>query len=309
MSAGSEDAQHISTRDHGRYRIEPAGECLAKHVHIRLHAFVLTGKQRAGAAQARLNLVGDQQHAALATDTRHLSQITCRRDEHASLALDGLDQESRRIWHDGVRQRRGVAEGNRTEARRERTESLPAFRVGREAHDRRGATVEVVLADQNLRPVWRYALAVVSPLAGGLDGGLDGLRPGVHRQHHLHPAQFRQFATEQGQLIVTICPRGERDPLGLALERSQDARVAVPLVDRRVSTQAIQVAGALYVINPRSLGPCYHHGQRMIVVRAPFVFEREHFRARAGCDGAGHGTSEISAYHCAGLTTPLRARI
>ena len=231
------------------------------------------------------------------------------RDQHPRLALDRLDQECTGIWCDGGLESFRVAEGNRAESRSEWAEPLPAPRVRRETDDRSGATVEVILADQNLRPVWSDALAVVGPLAGRFDGSLDGFRPRVHGQHHLHPAQFRQFPTEQRQLIIAISPRREGDPLGLLPECPQDAWMAVALVDRRVGAQAIQVASAIYIKDPRPFSASYHHGQRMVIVCAPLVFERKHVLGEASYGKASQGTKtpEPSAYHRAQIT-PLRAR-
>ena len=65
--AGPEDAHHLAVGQHGRDRVEPAGERLADGDHVRAHALVIAGEQPAGAAQAGLNLVGDEQDIVLRT--------------------------------------------------------------------------------------------------------------------------------------------------------------------------------------------------------------------------------------------------
>jgi hypothetical protein len=57
-------------------------------------------------------------------DLAHGAQIAGGRDDHAGLALDRLDQEGDGVGRDRRRQRRGVAEGDDLEARRERAEAV-----------------------------------------------------------------------------------------------------------------------------------------------------------------------------------------
>ena len=77
---------------------------------------MVAGERAAGAAEARLDLVGDEQHAAAVAELAGAAQVAVGRDDHAGLALDRLDQEG-----DGVVVERGlegvqVAEGDALEA-------------------------------------------------------------------------------------------------------------------------------------------------------------------------------------------------
>ena len=66
--AGLEHAEHVAVRHHGRQRHDAAAERLAEDVHVGHDVLVLDGERRAGAAEPRLDLVGDQQHAALGAE-------------------------------------------------------------------------------------------------------------------------------------------------------------------------------------------------------------------------------------------------
>ncbi len=106
-----------------------------------------------------------------------------------------------------------------------------ALGVGGEGDDGGGAAVEVFGEDDDLGLVGGHFLDQVAPFAHGLDGGLHRLRAGVHGQDHLLAGQFGQFFGEQGPAVVEERPRGEGQDVGLVLQRLDDRRVAVALVD------------------------------------------------------------------------------
>ena len=63
----------------------------------------------------------------------------------------------------------------------------------------------------------RYALAPVAPGAGGLDGRLDRLGPGVHRQGPIKADQVGEFGAERPELVGMDGARGEGQPVQLAV--------------------------------------------------------------------------------------------
>ena len=93
-----------------RDRIEAAGQRLADQGQVGLDALVLLGQQLAGAAEAGLDLVEDQDDVVAGAELARGAQIAGRRDDHARLALDRLDQEGDGVGADGRLQRGGVAE-------------------------------------------------------------------------------------------------------------------------------------------------------------------------------------------------------
>ena len=88
----------------------PPPERLAEHEPVGLHAVVVAREQLAGAAEAGLHLVGDEQHVALAADPRARGEIAGRRHDDAALALDRLDEERGGVRRDRALERRRVAE-------------------------------------------------------------------------------------------------------------------------------------------------------------------------------------------------------
>jgi hypothetical protein len=78
--------------------------------------------------------------------------------------------------------------------------------------------------------------------------------------------------TEEGELGVSKCARGQGDFPGLLFEGSKDLWVTVTLIYRRVCGQAIQITLALDVVNPNALSTFNHYVERTIVVRSVLAF-------------------------------------
>ena len=75
VDAGREDVHHLVPREERGDGVEAAGERLADGDAVGPDALVLEREQLAGAAEAGLDLVEDQQHAVLVAD---LPQAPCR---------------------------------------------------------------------------------------------------------------------------------------------------------------------------------------------------------------------------------------
>src|SRR5258708_3117760 len=123
---------------------------------------MLLREQLAGAAKPGLDFVEDQHHVMRGAESAYLGEIARWWNDDAGFALDWVDQES-----DGVRrnrrfQRLGVREGNDLKARRERSEMVARRRVCAEADDAKGASVEVVGADDDLGLPIRHALHLIA---------------------------------------------------------------------------------------------------------------------------------------------------
>src|SRR5690349_2042111 len=124
VAAGTEHAQYLVTRYHGRYRVGSTGESFAQDQHIRLHILCVAGKEMPSAAQTGLNFVRYEQHAFAAANRRGVADETVGRNQDASFALDWLEQKRARVRGDGSRQCLRVTERNRDEARCERSEAI-----------------------------------------------------------------------------------------------------------------------------------------------------------------------------------------
>ncbi len=224
MIAGMKTPSTSLRSQHGRDRIEAAGERLADDHHVGRDAFVHVGEELAGAAEAGLDFVGHEAGRRFCGRWPTASfEETRGRNDDAGLALNRLDQEGAGVGRDGCAQRVGVAEGDDLEAGSERAEAVAVLLVGREADDGDGAAVEVVGADDDLGLAVGNAFDLVAPLARGLDRGLDGLGAGVHGQRHVEAGEVVQFFVEQRQLVVAEGARGQRDLAGLLDQASRES--------------------------------------------------------------------------------------
>jgi hypothetical protein len=257
--------------------IEAAAQRLADDQAVGADAFPLVGEHLAGAAQAALDLVADQQHVVLLAEGRGLLEEALGRNDDAGLALNGLDDEGAGVRRDGRFESLGVAEGDDLEARGEGAEAVLVLVLGREAHDGRGAAVEVVGADDDLGLVLLDALDLVAPLTRALDGGLDGFGAGVHGQDLVVAGQLGDGLVEPGQLVVAEGAAGQGDLGGLAPEHLQQTGVAVTLVDGAVRSQAVHVAVAFHVFYPDVFGLLDHQVEGMIVVGTELILHLDEF--------------------------------
>ena len=234
-----------------RDRVEPAAQRLAEDVDVGHDVLVVAGERAAGAGQAGLDLVGDHQHLGAVAQRADLLEVALRRDDHAALALDRLEQDGDGGLVDGGLERLEVAVRHEPEAGGVRRVAGRRDRVGRERHDRRGAAVEVALHRDDGGVVLGDALDQVAPLAAHLDRGLDGLGAGVHRQDHLLAGELGQVARERPELVVVERPAGQRQPAELLVGAGHQARVAVAEVEGGVARQAVEVAAARRRRSPR----------------------------------------------------------
>src|SRR3712207_974778 len=79
---------------HHRSHRETAAEALGAREHVWDHPDTLVGVQMSGAPSPSLDLVEDEEGSYLVAQLPQSLQEALRRDVHASLALDRLDQDS-----------------------------------------------------------------------------------------------------------------------------------------------------------------------------------------------------------------------
>ncbi len=273
MLARAQHTEHVGAARDRRHGHDAAAERLAERVQVGGDVLVIEREHGAGAGQARLDLVGDQQCARVVADPAHPGQVAVRRHDHAGLALDRFHQHGGGALGHGGGQRLGVAVGHHDEPGRERPEVGPRRVVGGERYDRGGPPVEVRRGDHDLGPVLGHALDPVGPLAGHLHRRLDGLGAGVHRQHHLGARQLGQFPAERAELVVVERARRQRHPVELLPRGPHQLGVPVAEVQRRVPGQEVQVVPAVHIGDPRALSLGEHDGQRVVGVGAPALVE------------------------------------
>ena len=249
------------------------------------------GKKFSGAAQARLDFIGHKKHAMLAADFRGFAKEAVARNDDAGFALNRLQQKRAGIWGDCGAKGSRVAKRNSAETGSEWAEALFVLRFGGKADHADGAPVKIIFADDDFGLPAGNSLLRVAPLARGLDRGFHGLGAGVHGQRHLVARQVVQFLIEQRELRIAKRARGERDLAGLFDQSGEQFRVAVALVDSGIGGQAIQIALPFHVVDPDTFAALDHHVERVIVVRAVSIFQRDevlcsqqlHFRSGHTC--------------------------
>ena len=115
-------------RDRG-YGHDPAAERLAEDVDIRCDRLVVDGEAFAGPPETRLHLVGDEEDVVCVTDRPDRGKVAGRRDDHAGLTLDRLDEERDRMLVDRRLERVRVPERDRAEPGGIGTEAAARDRV------------------------------------------------------------------------------------------------------------------------------------------------------------------------------------
>ena len=82
-----------------------------------------------------------------------------------------------------------------------------------------------------------------------------------------------ELLVKQRELVVHEGARGDCEPRRLFGERRQDAGVAMPLIDRRIGRQTIEVAAAVNVPEPDAEATGEYDIERLVITRAVFALE------------------------------------
>ena len=249
MLPGLDGEHDLVARQHGGHGHEAAAERLAQHQDVGLHALVVARQHAPRARNARLHLVRDEQHVVALAGGGDGGEVAVRRHHHARLALDGLHLKRHDV---GVRrqrrlQRAHVGVRHLAQAGQQRAVAAVAVRVVGRRHGGHGAAPEVAVRKQHDGGVRRHALHLVPPPPRQLQRRLARLHARVHGQHAVVPKQARDVLLVRPQLVVVEGARRQRDARRLLAQRAQQARVAVPLVHRRVRRQEVKVRLLVHV--------------------------------------------------------------
>ena len=126
---------------HARHR-EAAADALGDRHDVGRDARPFIGEELAGAADAALDLVEDQQQAVLVAELAQAPQRLRREDADAALALHGLEQDRRGLGADQLLGGVDVVEGDLVEAFDLRAEAFEVFRLAAGGDRRQRAAVE-----------------------------------------------------------------------------------------------------------------------------------------------------------------------
>src|SRR5918999_454277 len=163
-------------RYHRTHR-HPTAEALGAREHVRDDPDALVGVEVAGASRPGLDLVEDEEGAYLVAEITQSLQETLRRDVHASLALDRLDQDRSGLQSDELLRCLEVAKRRVDEAIEHRAEPFLQVRLGGRTQAAVGATVEGFGEGQDL--ILSRSVILGGVLAGELYRRLDALGAGV----------------------------------------------------------------------------------------------------------------------------------
>ena len=259
---------------------QAAPEALGQGDDVRFHTLGLAREPVAGASDACLDLVDDQERAGGAGDLAGGGQIPLGWHDDAVLALHRLDDDQRGVRGDGGPQCLRVAVGHVRDVSGQRLERCLLGRLPGEGQRPHGAAVETALGGDHVRT------AGAPPR---LDRRLDGLRAGVAEVDAARAA--RQFQQPLGQRdgrfgdeeVGHVSQRGDLfgdgpDDRGVRGAQRVDGDAA----------DEVGVRPALGVPERGAHAPGQRHARRAVVVHEgglPAVRE-----CRVGClDGAGGG--------------------
>src|SRR5512146_504795 len=223
MRAGREYVHQLARAEKGRNRQHAAAQRLAEDQPVRADLLVLEGEPRAGASEAGLDLVDDEEDVVLVAERAHAREPAFGRDDDPAFALDRLDQHGGGLRRDRRFDRGEIAEGHGTEAWRERAEAVAVLGFRGEADDRGRAAVEIPGGDDDLGAIGRDALDAIAPAPRGLDRGLDRFGAGVHRQGLVEPGKGAELLEEGPEPVAVEGARRHGEPARLGVERRQNA--------------------------------------------------------------------------------------
>lgn len=97
------DCEHdVFAAQDARDRVHSTGDSLAKQDKIGLNSAPLVAQQLTRAGNTGLDLIADQKHVVLITESASLLQIVGVGDDNTGLTLNGLDEESSKVRAGGL---------------------------------------------------------------------------------------------------------------------------------------------------------------------------------------------------------------
>ena len=160
---------------------EAAADALGDRRDVGRDARPFMREELAGAADAALDLVEDQEQAVLVAELAQALQRLRREDAHAALALHGLEQDRRGLGSDQLFGGVDVVEGDLVEAVGLRAEAFEIFRLAAGGDRRQRAAVERALEGDGAEALGIAVDVVVA--ARRLDGALHRLGAGIGEEH------------------------------------------------------------------------------------------------------------------------------
>ncbi len=166
-----------------------AGQAFGQRDAVGHQAVVFVGEEGAGAADARLDLIEQEQQPALVAEAAQALEVVEVGRVDAGLALDRLEEDAAGGLVECLSGGREVVVGYVAEAGHERREAGLDPRIAGGGQGRQGAAVEGAFGTDDGRPL-TLAPALSGPAAGGLDQGLVSLGSAVAEHHAVEPREL-----------------------------------------------------------------------------------------------------------------------
>lgn len=246
--AGDEDFHDVVFADGGADGEESSAEGFTDGHDVGFGVgFLHPGEFFAGAVEADLDFVPDEEGLGLVAEFADLGHPSGGGEEDSSLGLDGFGEDGDGIGGDGVAEGLDVAEGDGDESGGERPEVLFISGFGGESDDSGGASVEVVFEDDDFGLVFGDVFDGVAPFSGEFDGGLDGFGAGVHGADAVGFAEFGEGVEEESDFGVDEGAAGDGDMVELVSEGLDDVGGEVSVGDGGVGADAVDELVSLFV--------------------------------------------------------------
>lgn len=159
-----------------------------------------------------------------------------------------------------------------------------------------GSTVKVLGNTKDPSLLLRNTLDLVRPLAGNLDGSLNGFSSSAHGQNHVVAENAADLLSPLGEDIVVEGPGAEGQSTSLLGKSLDEFGVAVALVDGAVGREEVVVVAALRVPDVDALSAGEDYGERVVVVSCVLLLNGDGLLGR-GCMEPRDGLFSVGR-HC-----------
>ena len=224
-----------------------ATQTLGQRHHVGRDTALFEGEQRAGAADAGLHFVEDQQQVVAVAQRAQVAQECRRRGDHAGLALHRLQHHRHRVRSDQRLDRADVAQPRLRKAGYLGLEQPVPAGLARGAHRGQRTAVERLREGDDLV---RATAMPLTPAPRQLDRTLVGLGAAGGQEHPRQARQVRQPRGQRDRLVVEHARAGVDQPLRLPRQRLHDLRRAMAEHVDRPALDEIEVTFASVIDQP-----------------------------------------------------------
>ena len=231
--------------DEQRADRQPVCESLRQRDQVRPDTELLEGEERPRAADAGLHLVEAEQCAMLGRELRRGGEEAARRGIDAALALDGLDEDQRRVGADGRLERGHVVQLREGDPGQERLERGPLRRLARRRQRAERPSVE--------RALERDDAGLARRLARVLDRRLDRLGTRVAEERLRAAEALGEQVGKPGHRLAPVEVRDMPESVELLVRGGERRRMAMSEADDGDARREVEVTRPVGGGQPRAV--------------------------------------------------------